>query len=704
MSKKKGHGRMRHAGPPRPATSWLGELGQAENLMAQQRWEDALEILEPLSQRHPAVEAVIRPLAVAYYQLHDVPAYVQACEQLVRLTPNDPETLLALMSAYVSDQHFALALRAARRFLERWPNHAEAGEARKLVGALEADLAASVQLGGLAGDEGLETLGLHEQALVLVERGKYAEARQMEERVLRRAPGFVPALNTLSMSYAMEWRLEQAIAYSRRAVEREPDNVHALSNLTRQLCLAGQIEEARATAARLKASASTREDAWVKKAEALSMLGDDAGVMEAYAEGQRLGYTKEPVAHPLGLHLAAVAAWRLGREREARGLWQRALRASPGFELAEENLDDLKKPVGERHAPWPYSFAYWVSQQTVLDLLHLVEGVRDPEDQEALARANERFLQRHPNIAGLIPLLLDHGDPAGREFALRLAQAARTPDLLAALRDFVLSQRGPDEMRAGAASTVVEAGLLPAGPTRIWIRGNWQDVILIGFQITDEPEPGHSPQTQSLMEQAMDLMRTGGQGGGEANAERARQLLLQALEIEPDSPSIQNNLAAALEMLGRSDEAMALLDRISERYPDYLFARVARAIRAARRGDVEGGRALLDPLMRKTHLHISEFRALANAQIELAMAAGNLDAARSWLNIWEQIDPDHPSILMWSLQLAGKRLGRTRARKPASKPARKRLIAAPSSGDDGDGAAQAPQVARDAEATADAEG
>src|SRR5207237_10520180 len=148
-----------------------------------------------------------------------------------------------------------------------------------------------------------------------------------------------------------------------------------------------------------------------------------------------------------------------------------------------------------------------------------------------------------PVLPSLIPSLLGRGDPRARELALRLALMAETPELLAALRDFALSQRGPDEQRIEAAHAVVDAGLLPAGPTRLWLQGEWREVLLMGFEITDEPTPqGHGPQVEAWHAEALAALHQG-------EAEQAERLLTQALQLEPDHPSLLHNLAATYEMM-----------------------------------------------------------------------------------------------------------------------------------------------------------
>src|SRR5262249_43547409 len=160
-----------------------------------------------------------------------------------------------------------------------------------------------------------------------------------------------------------------ALAAARRALELSPDNFHALSNLTRYLLLTGHADEARATAERLKAVESPNPDARVKKAEALSYLGDDEGVLAAWRGAEQAGAESLGAHAGFLKHLAAVAFCRQGQEAAARDLWRAALKKSPGLDLPRDNLEDLKKPVGERHAPWPFAFNYWAQGPAIKDLL-----------------------------------------------------------------------------------------------------------------------------------------------------------------------------------------------------------------------------------------------------------------------------------------------------------------------------------------------
>ena len=81
--------------------------------------------------------------------------------------------------------------------------------------------------------------------------------------------------------------------------------------------------------------------------------------------------------------------------------------------------------------------------EKVEELLKIIERPSN-EDPEKLQRAVRQYLDRHPEIPKVVPMLLERAGPAGCGLAATLAMAARTPDLLEALREFVSGQHGPD--------------------------------------------------------------------------------------------------------------------------------------------------------------------------------------------------------------------------------------------------------------------
>lgn len=635
MAKKKTHRRQQSAAvAARPPLALLKGLGEADDLLKRKQPIEARQRLEALDQRYPGNADVLGLLVNANYDLKDTAGYQRAVARLAKLAPNDPDVLLGLAGAYMSSVRPALALRTFRTFLERFPDHPRAGEAGKTVADLEAAMQESLAEIGLLGAEGRAVAELHEEVQSALDQGDFAQVRRAAERLLALKPGFTPVLNNLGQAYMIEGKLDAAIATTQRALESDPGNVHALANLVIYHCRLGRLDEARAWAEQLKRSDRPAADKWTKVAEALSYLGDDAGVLEALRSGEREAEQLRSAGAVL-FHLAAAAELRQGREAEAKRHWKRALKLNPGLDVASENLADLDKPAEARHAPWPFALGNWVTGQMIQRIAAQLAGkTRD----QAIANATRRFLRQYPEVAAIVPLLLDRGDPQARQFALMLARSAGTPELLAALADFARSQRGPDQMRHEAAMAADQAGLLPDRRLKMWIKGAWTEIQLMGFEISGAPQHPFSPRVEALMIEATRALHA-------REGAKAERLLRQALEIEPDSPNLLNNLAMALGIQGDNQGAEAMIREIFERHPDYLFARVSVARMHMRDRDFAAAEELLKPLLSRHKLHTSEATTLFGAYVDFYELQGNVEAAKTWLDMWANIDPENPQIV-----------------------------------------------------------
>ena len=636
--KKKNKKRKAVRSPAAQVYSMPGRLArtllEAEELVHEERWEEALARLEDVARRFPDQPELLSILAGIYYGLRDSVGYLDACERLVRVGGRDRDALQNLAGAYLENQFPALALRIFRGLLRRAPEDVNAGEWRQIAARLEALMQANLAQSHLEGPDALRLAEQHEEVQVALELGHISRAIRLGQDLLRQRPDFAPVLNNITTGYAAEGRFDEAIAAAERVLALQPDNVHALSNLCRCLVLCGRVDEARAIADRLVASEGHASNVWVKKVEALAHLGDDGRTLELFERAEREGDGEDPML----LHLAAVASMRLGRDSDARTYWQRALRLRPGFELAIGNLEDLRRPPAERHAPWAYPLDHWIPVPTFRELrrhLQRTKGSRDRDVEEAA----RRFLQQHPEIVTLVPILLERGDPEARRVALMLVRLAETPELLAAARDYALGQRGPDKSRLHAATIAIEAGLIEPGRMRMWMKGEWKEVLLQGIEVDGEASSNydHDPQVGNWLRESIEAMHEG-------DTERAEELLMCALQVEPNKPDLLNNLAAVYSRTGRGKEARAMIERAFALDHDYVFARANMARWAAERGETERARELLQPLLEREKLHPSEFASLASAQVELNLAEGDLETAQGWLETWEASYPDDPVL------------------------------------------------------------
>jgi tetratricopeptide (TPR) repeat protein len=624
-------------------------LVEAERLDRQRKWDEARRLLEQLDRQYPHRAEVWSALLNVYHDLGDIASHEFACRRLVSLQPDDPDLRLMLAGSCMENCHPALALRSFRYFLEHWPDDERADEVSKTAAVLGIHMEEILRDLALSEDEGLRLAALHEEVLCCLHQGEFADARRLAEQLRWRHPEFLPAINNLAELDFREGRTDQAVAAAHRVLRQDPNNYHALANLTRYLGLSGRAQEARPWADRLKAAQATDPDLWLKKAETFSVLGDDPAVLQAYQQARENAPPQTEPVPALLSHLAAVAAMRLGQENDARRYWTDALRLDPGLGVAQANLQDLKKPPGERHAPWAFGLDYWVPRCLVEKLLGRTQRAQRRGSEQAVAREARRFLLDHPQLAAMLPVLLDRSDRAGREFALTLAKLVATPEALDALRDFALGQRGPDRLRQQAGETLREAAALPAGPVRMWIKGRWEEILMCNFEIHRETRRVHQPHVEDLASQASAALY-------HDDPQEAERLLQQALQVEPDAIDLLNNLAAAYRLQGRWQQWQRLVEQIHQRDPDYFFGRVNMAFRHLQEGDFDAAREMLSPLMLRQRLHLTEFTALCQAEIEICLAEGQRDAAQSWLRMWEEIEPDHPDLRDFQRECGGGRL------------------------------------------------
>jgi len=652
--RRKGRATRRRQAPARSLPQGLAEV---QELIDEDRLVEAAEGLDELARRYPKEPEVFRLRSGVAAELHDPPRLMEAAQRWAEVAPDDPEAILNLAGACLNNVRPAMARRAFQRFLDRWPDHPQADEVHKTLTNLGESLRQVLAEIGLAEVEGAEEIALwHEEAQVAMEQGRYDEGISLEKRVLARVPNLASAFNNISLIRFIQGQLEEAIVTARRVLtECNPDNFHALSNLVHFLCAAGRPEEAHPFAERLKAVQSKWVDVWLKKAEGLSYLGDDEGVLEAFTQAKTAGMLRRPYVEPLICHLAGAAAARLGREREARRYFRQALRFQPGLSRAADNLADLRKPAGQRDGPWAFGLHEWAPSKTLEDMVALLEpATRGKPTDEGMERAARRFLAQHPETVGLIPILLERGDPHGRDFAQHLARIAGTPETLDALADFALSPYGPDELRREVAYALVDAGRLPRGQmVKMWVEGEQQELMLFGYAITPEPTEQLPRRAQKLMERAVSAIN-------DRRLDEAEQRLQEALEILPDHPSLLQNLAVVYDLRGDAKRSRALVEQAVEMNPDYVIGRCQMARFAVERGDLEKAEQWLEPVMKRETFHISEFIAFCEARIDLELAYGRPEVAHSWLQMWEDIEPDHPHLPLWRRKVgpAGRSKGR----------------------------------------------
>jgi len=624
-------------------------LAEAEKLLTDGKPEQALETLSELKRQFPNSADVLGLMSDAYHDLQDMHSYLWAMYQLHRLIPNRLEANLGLAGAYLDNGRLGLALRAFRNFLKKWPRYEEVEEIKKTIARLETALSEILAKLDFTLDDGLDFACKHEELQILMEHQETQRCKQLAESLLKQRPSFAPVWNNLSMVYWIEGNLPKAIETCEQVLKLEPDNIHALSNISRYLFIQGRKEDATLSTQKLKASHADAADGWVKKAEAFCFIGDDEDAVSLLEEARQAKAQNE--LNEYFYHWIAVSAYRLGRESEARRCWNKALKINPNFSLTTENLDELKKPANEHNAPWAFPFSTWFPHKIIQELLSLAERAANNKKSDSVSTALTRFIDSHSDLLNIAPTLLDRGDPDSKDFIIKMADFSAHPKLLTALKEFAFGQHGSDSLRMEAAQILSKHDWVGTGEAKLWLDGEWRSTLLMGFEITDEPDPKSMPhpKVQPILAKAIDALR-------KENGELAEELLRNALVIDPNSPSLHNNLAVALDMQGRKKEASAMVDQIIKQYPDYFFGQVSAARKAMFADDLKKAREILNKLMTRKQYHVTEFSALCSVFVDLSIEDDQPEAALSWFEMWEGAYPEDPRLEQYQEQIEMLRL------------------------------------------------
>ncbi len=621
-------------------------LEEADHLISANKPQEALNLLHELDRKFPRQPDILSYMANACLDLRDQHGYLHAMYQLHTLTPNRADIKLGLAGAYLANGRPALALHTFRQFLKKWPRDERTADVQESIPKLEQGLAEMLNQLDYTLEDGLDFVCKHEELQLFMEIGQYERGKQLAKPLLEQRPNFVPVINNLSLVHWLEGNLPQAIKLSQKVLEIQPDNIHALSNLTRFLFMQGKQEAALALAKRLKESKAEAAERWVKKTEAFSFIGDDDGVLALMDEAKLLGELDQ--LNEFVWHRFAVAEYRKGNVSAARKYWQKCLNLAPYFTHAKENLQELKKPPYERISPQAFSSDAWLSRKTIESLISTVERAARQRNDSVFRDKIRAYFDDHPEIIHFLPAALASGDSLARDLALKLADMSAHPALLASLKDFALGQQGSDALRLEASQLLTKHGVFTSGETvDLWLQGEWRPIMMMGFQIHfDAPEKSTlKPAAYRLMEQAIHALR-------EEDGAKAEVHLHEAIEIQKDEPGLFNNLAVALNMQGKHKEAAAIADEIPHRFPHYFFGQVIAVRKAIQANELEKAKIILDRMMKKQEMHVTEFGALCACQIDFLTADDKPEGAISWFEMWEKGYPDDPALERYEEQIA----------------------------------------------------
>lgn len=613
------------------ANDLLGKYGQPEK---------ALELLQDLNKRYPRQADVLGMMANAHLDLGDTGGYLNGMYRLHKIMPNRADVKFGLAGAYMSEGRLALAYQTFGEFLKKWKNHERTKDAEDALVMLKEGLDDILAQLDLDFENGLKFAAQHELLQVFMGLGEYRQCKKLAKRLIKERPDFTPTFNNLSQVAWLEGDLNEAIEFSLKTLEIEEDNVHALSNLARFRFIRGE-EDARLYAERLVASRADASDLWVKKIEALAFIRDDEGVLAIFAEVEK---AKEiNLLDYATLHWVAVAFYNMGDIKSARKYWKKSLRINSSFSLAKANLDALKLPETNRDCPQVFTMDMWISQKMLKDLASVVgkAASKKGEVDEAFRKVVIDFFDKRPEIIRFVSMALRWGDVDSKKMALQFAEMSGHSELLDLLKTFALGKTGTDSSRTEASQILRKYEVFTADENvELWLGGERRELMMLNYEIYYGPEEEDIPYNSKVMrlvERGMDALH-------DRDGVEAERLLRQALKKHPDDPSLLNNLAGALYMQDRKEEAEVLISRIANEFPDYFFGQLTAARKAINAGELERAKIYIDKMASKKKIHVTEFSALCAVQISFLIKDDKLEGALSWYEMWEQGYPEDPKL------------------------------------------------------------
>ncbi|ADE15867.1 hypothetical protein Nhal_2801 [Nitrosococcus halophilus Nc 4] len=186
----------------------------------------------------------------------------------------------------------------------------------------------------------------------------------------------------------------------------------------------------------------------------------------------------------------------------------------------------------------------------------------------------------------------------------------------------------------------------PAGRRHEPLARGSEPLQIISYEITDEPMPG--PAYERLPKSVKDQLDRIYHEVLLQKPKEAIAILQPLIEQYPDVPQLYNCLHSAYQVLGDRGNAQRMLKETLERFPDYLFGRIAYATDCLQQGEPEkvpeifDGHYELKLLYPKRKLfHISEVRGFYSVMAWYFHTQGETSRAETYYELMRQLDPDH---------------------------------------------------------------
>jgi tetratricopeptide (TPR) repeat protein len=614
------------------SSSLQTSIAQAKAIQEKGLDLEAIQILEPLVASHPRAVELFTTLGNAYINIGDLWSGVKHYEKALSLG-KDERLLVTLGFAYLDLGLNILALQTLRQALKFKPKEPMASQLSENIQDLEDSLLGTAQILGRPPEIVARGLRFFEEGQIALHSHAYPQSIHLNRKAIQLLGDFPPAYNNLSQALFYHGEPDEAIRTARRVTARYPDNIQALSNLVRFLAWTGKTEDARQVWEQLKPNTPIEPGGWMKKIEAAAIMDADEYVYRLIKEIDiDQAAQNQPKLIGVNRLYLAIAEANLGYIPAAKS---RLMTLKETFPMAGEILNALQE--GKRGLGWTDRYPYFhatdlLHRQKMKEFLDLIKR-KEVLPAKKFRREVERYAARFPQLVlfGKKTLLEEQQIKP----AIGLLTTIGTPEAYAVLREFGLGVIGDDESRMQVLFALSEAGQFSENePIKVWQGGEWRDIHLKKYEITDQRILEYDPQVIDILEEAFKDI-------SENRLAQAEKKYKRVLALEPRAKEAYNNLASIYSQQGNRNLAREMLEKAVELDPLYVMPRCNLALFLLDDNKIEEAEEVMFPLLDVYHLTTEEIAFLSYVRALIHVDRNEYEQARKLLLLALEVYPEY---------------------------------------------------------------
>lgn len=279
---------------------------------------------------------------------------------LEEIDPAMTECHFYMANNFANMESFEEAERSLMTYLEEDVSGEYLTESEELMDLLQYELNRPAPLVRIRSREGVVE---HDRARTLLEEGKFPEAVELLEEIVKKTPDFLAAHNNLALAYFYMGRFAKSKDCLSEVLKQDPGNLHALCNMAIFMQYTGDKEELAALLRMLEATVPFHQEHVFKMATTMGILGRHR---TAYGHFRRLLKDEEVGGDASLYHYCAAAASNSGEYSEALRCWKQAAKLDPESPVPAFFLSQLQASQAEGRVMSPVSYNYQLPFQEQL--------------------------------------------------------------------------------------------------------------------------------------------------------------------------------------------------------------------------------------------------------------------------------------------------------------------------------------------------